>query len=92
MTQYKQKLILKNTNSKKSKIKILTFDCHQPFALAAKPQSQLCCLHRSFCGRQMRERLKKIAFSIFRRYFLQSIMKSIYFVMFTYFRLTFLEY
>ena len=35
---------------------------------------------------------KKIAFSIFRRYFLQSIMKSIYFVMFTYFRLTFLEY
>ena len=35
------------------------FDCPQPFALAAKPQSQLRCLHGSFCGRQMRERLKE---------------------------------
>ena len=42
MTQYKQKLILKNTNSKKSKIKILTFDCHQSFALAAKRAGANC--------------------------------------------------
>ena len=39
---------------------ICTFDFHYPFALAAKRAGANCVVsHGSFCGRQMRERVKK---------------------------------